>query len=230
MADRKITGHTAITAADVDPANDVIEIVDISDTTDAASGTNKKMTVAESESLFNPLQFLRGSSLDRYIPFNVKRNQQSPGTAAVTAGRFYSFPWYCDSVITIDRLAAEVTTGTTGNFQIGIFPSDSNGSPVGLAPVVSTGNIAVASTGVKTSTVSYLIYPGLYWIGFWSDTGNTFRSYGLTTAYQFSQGFPSSSFASGSNAHFSTESGIPSTHPALSFSSFVLPVICFRIV
>lgn len=47
MADRKITGHTAITAAEVDPAADVIEVVDTSDTTDAASGTNKKMTAAQ---------------------------------------------------------------------------------------------------------------------------------------------------------------------------------------
>lgn len=52
MADRKITAHTAITAAQVDPTNDVIEIVDISDTTDAASGTNKKMTPTEFLSLF----------------------------------------------------------------------------------------------------------------------------------------------------------------------------------
>ena len=228
MADRKITGHTAITAANV--ANtDVFEIVDVSDTTDAATGTNKKITAAEAESLFSPLQFLRGATLDRYIPFNVKRNVASPGTAAVTAGRFYSFPWYCDSVITIDRVAAEVTTGTTGNIQIGIYPVDSTGSPVGLAPVVSTGNIAVSGTGVKTATVSYTLYPGLYWIGFHSDTGNTFRSIALASGYQLAQGFPSSSFTSSSNAHFSSESGIPNPHPALNISNFSLPVVCFRI-
>jgi len=43
MADSKITALTALTAAD--PANDVIPIVDVSDTTMAASGTTKKISV-----------------------------------------------------------------------------------------------------------------------------------------------------------------------------------------
>ena len=43
MADVKITALTALTAAD--PANDVIPIVDVSDTTMAASGTTKKISV-----------------------------------------------------------------------------------------------------------------------------------------------------------------------------------------
>ncbi|HNA14741.1 MAG TPA: hypothetical protein PKV24_21420 [Cyclobacteriaceae bacterium] len=51
MADRAITGHTAITASQVDTANDLFEIVDVSDTTDAPTGTNKKMTVAEVKKL-----------------------------------------------------------------------------------------------------------------------------------------------------------------------------------
>ena len=43
MADTKITALTALTAAD--PINDVIPIVDVSDTTMAASGTTKKISV-----------------------------------------------------------------------------------------------------------------------------------------------------------------------------------------
>jgi hypothetical protein len=43
MADTKITALTALTGAD--PANDVIPIVDVSDTTMAASGTTKKISV-----------------------------------------------------------------------------------------------------------------------------------------------------------------------------------------
>ena len=43
MADTKITALTALTAAD--PANDVLPIVDVSDTTMAASGTTKKISV-----------------------------------------------------------------------------------------------------------------------------------------------------------------------------------------
>jgi hypothetical protein len=43
MPDTKITALTALTAAD--PANDVLPIVDVSDTTMAASGTTKKISV-----------------------------------------------------------------------------------------------------------------------------------------------------------------------------------------
>lgn len=43
MADSKITALTALTAAD--PVNDVFPIVDVSDTTMAASGTTKKISV-----------------------------------------------------------------------------------------------------------------------------------------------------------------------------------------
>lgn len=53
MADRKITGHTAITAAEIVPAAVFIEVVDTTDTTDAASGTNKKMTADEMEIYMN---------------------------------------------------------------------------------------------------------------------------------------------------------------------------------
>jgi len=40
----KVTGMTELAAADV-AAGDMAEIVDVSDTTDAASGTNKKLDV-----------------------------------------------------------------------------------------------------------------------------------------------------------------------------------------
>ena len=43
MADSKITALTALTAAD--PANDMIPVVDVSDTTMAASGTTKRISI-----------------------------------------------------------------------------------------------------------------------------------------------------------------------------------------
>ena len=47
MASRKLSQHTAITGANVNPNADYIEILDVSDTTDAASGTNKKILPSE---------------------------------------------------------------------------------------------------------------------------------------------------------------------------------------
>ncbi len=52
MADRAITGHTAITGAAVDTAADLIEIVDVSDPTDETTGTNKSMTADEVENIW----------------------------------------------------------------------------------------------------------------------------------------------------------------------------------
>jgi hypothetical protein len=46
MADRRVTEDTAITGANV-VAADLFDVVDVSDTTDAATGTNKKITAAE---------------------------------------------------------------------------------------------------------------------------------------------------------------------------------------
>lgn len=46
MANRRITDHTALTGGNT-ASTDLIEIIDVSDTTDAATGTNKKQTIAE---------------------------------------------------------------------------------------------------------------------------------------------------------------------------------------
>lgn len=58
MADRKITEGTEITFDQQDPSLDMIPIVDVSDTTDSATGTTKKVkpqelkTDAAGETLF----------------------------------------------------------------------------------------------------------------------------------------------------------------------------------
>jgi len=46
VANRRITDHTALTGGNT-ASTDLIEIIDVSDTTDAATGTNKKQTIAE---------------------------------------------------------------------------------------------------------------------------------------------------------------------------------------
>lgn len=47
MADRKLSASTAITGSNVAPASDYFMVLDVSDTTDAASGTNKKILAQE---------------------------------------------------------------------------------------------------------------------------------------------------------------------------------------
>lgn len=64
MATRKLTDSTAITAAEVVPADDLVMVLDKSDTTDAASGTNKKMTADELEIYMNK------AGADLFLYFN----------------------------------------------------------------------------------------------------------------------------------------------------------------
>lgn len=52
MADRKLSASTALTGAAADTANDLVAVLDVSDTTDAATGTLKKMTLAELENVY----------------------------------------------------------------------------------------------------------------------------------------------------------------------------------
>lgn len=46
MVARRVSEHTALTDADL-ATTDLVEVIDVSDPTDAASGTNKRMTLAE---------------------------------------------------------------------------------------------------------------------------------------------------------------------------------------
>jgi hypothetical protein len=60
MADTKITGLTALAAADI-AAADVFPVTDVSDTTQGASGTTKKITTA------NLKLVIRQLATDEYI-------------------------------------------------------------------------------------------------------------------------------------------------------------------
>jgi len=80
MADRKLSASTALTGAQVDAANDQIMILDVSDTTDGAGGTNKKITVGT--------EFLK---LFRSYFRNVADTFTSIFTNSNTAARTYTF-------------------------------------------------------------------------------------------------------------------------------------------
>lgn len=226
MADRKITGHTAITAAQVDTANDVIEIVDVSDTTDAASGTNKKMTGAELKKFIPFIDKITGSTQNRYFP---QSDYHSQTTAALTINVLRASPYPIRFPMTIDRLGVEVITGTTGNIRIGIYDSDANGMPANL--VVDSGEITITAPAVYIVTVSATLAPGLYWWAYNTDTGNTLRSTVVANLY-FGCGY-SSSFGGGAVGSIATIArtyqALPATFGAASFTNPVHPIIFYRI-
>jgi hypothetical protein len=62
------------------------------------------------------------------------------------------FPFSVAKAILVDTLYIEVTGAVAGsNFRIGIYAADADFQPVG-APLMDSGNISGASTGVKTYT------------------------------------------------------------------------------
>lgn len=79
MPDRKITNHTVLIGLNLDPDNDPIEVVDVNDTTDAPTGTNKK--IVPKELLSRAWAFFR----------NVANTFDSIFTNVNTAARTYTF-------------------------------------------------------------------------------------------------------------------------------------------
>lgn len=194
MADRKITGHTAITAAQVDPAADVFEIVDTSDTTDAASGTNKKMTVAEAKiALAQYGIFTREAANARYN--NGLAVVSTSTTTAIVINSLRAYPINIPRVMSIDRIAVHITTGTTGNIRLGIYNDNGSGLPGTLA--LDSGNMAITGTGVLTATVSITLQPGVYWLAYVTDTANTLAGFAASGPFLNVLGFGSASFNAG---------------------------------
>lgn len=61
-------------------------------------------------------------------------------------------PFFADTPIVIDQAALEVTTlEAAKNLRAGIYAADTDWQPVG-APLLDSGNISTATTGVKTYT------------------------------------------------------------------------------
>lgn len=175
-ADRKTTDHTAITAAQVDTANDLFEIVDVSDTTDSASGTNKKMTVKEATALFNALEIMTGTTQNRRHSGFVSGTVNN-STVVATINVLRAYPLVVTSRLTIDKLGLEVTTGTTGAIIAGIYASDGTDKTPGTL-LVDSGvlNITTPAVYEGLSVSSYVLEPGMYWIAHSTNTGNTFRA------------------------------------------------------
>lgn len=224
MADRKLSDSTALTGAQVDAANDQLMILDVSDTTDGAGGTNKKITPTEFLKLFRSyfrnvadtftsifqnantaartytFQDRDGTIADIYNPnvIGASRNRyicaavtaQAPTTGAVSINTLRAGPFVVTYPMTIDRIACEVTTGTSGKIRLGIWSDDGTGYPSTL--ILDGGEQTITAPGVygTSTSVSVTLQPGLYWVGFLTDTANQFRV-GNTANYSPTMGISS---------------------------------------
>ena len=70
----------------------------------------------------------------------------------------YYSPFYVDAPIIIDQLAFYVTNATAAkSARIGFYAADSNWQPMG-APWADSGDVSIATTGVKTYTPATPIF------------------------------------------------------------------------
>jgi len=100
-------------------------------------------------------------------------------TGALTANRFYAFPFIVPKTMTLDRIAINVTTAGTGNARLGIYTSSVS---LGLFPdqkILDAGEISIASTGIKSITISQQLTAGMYFLVIVSNGTPTIRCHAL---------------------------------------------------
>jgi hypothetical protein len=162
---------TAITGANL-ASTDKIEVVDVSDTTMAATGTNKSTTLADlaASSAFTTTyvafpseetaQYRSGGGYVAHpIGSNWSTNNPANGTLI-----FISF--VAPATTTIDRIGIDVSSAGTAAVSVhrlGIWANSSN-APGTL--LVDAGTVATDSTGFKEITISQSVTVGTrYWLG-----------------------------------------------------------------
>ena len=156
----KITDLGSQTGAGL-ATGDLLETVDISDTSLAGTGTNKKITVQE-------LALGHGLGMARPT-VSGSRDLMWPGAyisgladaIALTAGTYFYFPAVVTQQLTLASIKTEVfNASAASNIRMGIYTADSNWQPQTL--LFDSGSISSATTGVKSFTTSQVLAPGLY--------------------------------------------------------------------
>lgn len=101
----------------------------------------------------------KGNSVTYYtVPGNVLG--AAPTSGSPNAGNAFDVyaPFYVQTPVIIDQLAAEIVTLVAAkNFRMGFYAADTDWQPVG-APLADSGDISTATTGVKTYTPGTPIY------------------------------------------------------------------------
>ncbi len=83
----------------------------------------------------------------------------------------YAYPFLVPVTQSFDRIACVVTTFAAGaTIRIGIYEDDGSVYPGDL--VVDSGELSGASSGLKETTLSETVTPGLYWLAIMAGTNN----------------------------------------------------------
>ena len=163
-------------------ADDLIEVLDVSDTTMALSGTNKKSPVSSLgagggdgaqfpywSSVYGANKGLR--PLNPFYMVGSNANQ-----AQIVAGRIWYWPILFPHQATLASIQLEVTvTGAASQFRVGLYPMGVDGQPSG-APLVASGNLSAATAGVKTYATSAVLPAGGYLFAITTDVSFYIRA------------------------------------------------------
>lgn len=163
MADTKISALTALTGANL-AAGDLAVVVDTSDTTMSADGTDKKMTITE---LIAGLEALGvGGEPDAMdVPGVAFATEPLEGSGGWTANTAYFKRFTVHRKTVVNRVGLYGVSGTGGNIDVGVYADDGTGTAPG-SRVVSSGATATVA-GVQYVTITdTTLDPGAYWLAF----------------------------------------------------------------
>jgi len=183
MADSKITALTALTAAD--PVNDMFPVVDVSDTTMAASGTTKKIsvnnilgasgtatlasaTITGAATVGTTLGVTGNTTLSSDL--TVRTNKLIVNANGVGAGKTPLYPLDVGGNISM-------TGAGTGSRYVALL--DENNTYAGNLVLQAGGGSAAYGGAITMYGHSHATYPGSVWIG---------RSAGATGPIMFGDG------------------------------------------
>lgn len=82
---RKLTASTAITGAAIDPINDALLVVDVSDSTDSATGTTKKTTVSDLLIAQGGQKLYNVQNYGAYHDYQIVNDAVTNGTTTLTS-------------------------------------------------------------------------------------------------------------------------------------------------
>jgi fibronectin-binding autotransporter adhesin len=150
MADTKITALTALTAAD--PASDVLPIVDISDTTMAASGTTKKISVnnilgAGGTATLASAAITGAATVGTTL--GVTGGATVGGTLGVTGAATFTGAVVCNGAVTLGDAVGDAITAT------GSFTSYTGQTPSAIRAAASD----YAAVNVRWGDGEYACFP-----------------------------------------------------------------------
>jgi hypothetical protein len=167
----------------------------LSDLTQSGATDGQVATWNNSASQWEPQTPSGGGGSGPAVPFVVPASGEyiasiaasaSYTTLAQTANRMYLNPFIASKTFSASALGVYVTTSaSSSNARVCVYASDASGRPTG-SPLVSTGNLACTSTGMKEDVAgAYTFTAGTqYWLGVHSSSTQTLRAFTSASAWE----------------------------------------------